>query len=297
MSFSLLISSLFSHSFPVFFSFFLSVFSFLLFLFTYFVSVQSQCTADWNGQNVDISALGQIPDSTASDTDECSGGMGYTYAAAFCRAVSAETSQGCNTASANFCQTNCAVGNGNGCPKPLAYPVSLMSQTTYSFLTDGDGNQIGVTMTGYNTPNQMDKQGIASVYCPNAPGAPAATTATSSDFPVGSTKCNGHTIVLTSQAACNLVSGKGHSNSKNGGGGGLSGGWIFCIILFVTVPVYFAVGCGLNYHKGSRSCGELTPNYAFWSAIPALMKDGAVFTWRKLRGLCGAKSTGTYETL
>ncbi len=166
-------------------------------------------------------------------------------------------------------------------------------------------NGAGATITGYNNGNQDDLQGVINIFCPGAPGAPAVGSPTSvaGIFPTGSTKCNLHTVSLSHPSACNLGGGNpnpgpGPNNpSPSHDNSGLSGGWIFCIILFTAVPTYFAIGCGLNYRKGSRSCSELTPNYTFWSAIPLLMKDGAVFTWRKLRGLCGAKNSGSYETL
>jgi len=102
-----------------------------------------------------------------------------------------------------------------------------------------------------------------------------------------------HTFTYTDPAAC-LGSSSSSSSSK------LSGGWVFCILVFVCFPVYFAAGCGWNYYKGARGITEMTPQYAFWSSIPGLMKDGALFSIRKIRGLCGstaAKTGGGYETL
>jgi hypothetical protein len=80
----------------------------------------------------------------------------------------------------------------------------------------------------------------------------------------------------------------------------ISGGWVFCIIIFVCTPVYFLIGCAINYRKGVPTWKERTPNLAFWSAIPGLCKDGCKYTWTKLRGLCGGatvRAAGTYETL
>ena len=131
---------------------------------------------------------------------------------------------------------------------------------------------------------------------------------------------------------------------------GLSGGWIFIIILLVTFPVYIVGGCVFKsqrkgttgmvreaaeqrereaatavlvcvltrFLRSSRCCAgvclasllfcfvsvradqESCPNVDFWRGLPGLCKDGCVFTFSKLRGLCaggGGAKAGSYETM
>jgi len=89
-----------------------------------------------------------------------------------------------------------------------------------------------------------------------------------------------------------------------GGGGpssshGLSGGWVFIIILSVVVPLYVAVGCVYKAKKLGASGIEMCPNIEFWRDLPSLLKDGIKFTWAKLRGLCGGSTTntGSYDSM
>jgi len=79
---------------------------------------------------------------------------------------------------------------------------------------------------------------------------------------------------------------------KGGGGGkdkgndssGLSGGSVFLIIFFVSLFVYFAAGAGYNYYQGKEGA-EIIPQVEFWKDLPFLVKDGAVFSFERIRGL------------
>jgi len=80
----------------------------------------------------------------------------------------------------------------------------------------------------------------------------------------------------------------------------LSGGWIFFIIVMVIIPVYIAVGCGWNHYKHrDSSWKEKCPQWGFWSLIPALVKDGCIYSWRKIaelfRRCFGGSRTDSYE--
>lgn len=88
-----------------------------------------------------------------------------------------------------------------------------------------------------------------------------------------------------------------------GGGGagekGISGGTVFLIIVLVSVFLYVVIGCIYNVKKNLMPVSEACPHKTFWLSIPGLVKDGCVFTWGKLRSLCGktqTTSSGEYET-
>ena len=63
--------------------------------------------------------------------------------------------------------------------------------------------------------------------------------------------------------------------------GGLSAGSVICIIFFVSVFLYIAIGM-LVKHKRYESRGvDMVPNVDFWREVPSLIKDGFRFTYGK----------------
>jgi hypothetical protein len=68
------------------------------------------------------------------------------------------------------------------------------------------------------------------------------------------------------------------------GEGGTSGGTVFLIILIVIIPVYIIGGClFMRYQRGTVTMKESCPHFEFWSTIPGLIKDGCIFTGKKLK--------------
>lgn len=69
--------------------------------------------------------------------------------------------------------------------------------------------------------------------------------------------------------------------------GGLSGGSIFLIILFVGLILYCLFGCVLNVKKNGKAVGlDAVPQREFWFvALPLLVKEGCIFTKGKCMGL------------
>jgi len=80
---------------------------------------------------------------------------------------------------------------------------------------------------------------------------------------------------------------------------GLSGGWIFIIILIVIIPIYIVVGYVYNSKKsGTKGIRENCPQAGFWFALPGLVKDGFRFTWDKTFGRLKSGGSGeSYETI
>jgi hypothetical protein len=73
---------------------------------------------------------------------------------------------------------------------------------------------------------------------------------------------------------------KGSGGGK--GGGGLSGGSIFLILLLVLAVVYLVAGILFNKFKRQATGVELIPNVGFWTSLPGLVKDGALFIVHKI---------------
>ena len=54
---------------------------------------------------------------------------------------------------------------------------------------------------------------------------------------------------------------------------GISGGWIFIIIVVVAIPIYILVGMAYQWKLKGKACGvEAIPNIEFWKDLPALIK-------------------------
>ena len=121
----------------------------------------------------------------------------------------------------------------------------------------------------------------------------------------GFENCNGWKFELNSKYVCTLPNGRG-----GGGGGeaksGLSGGSIFLILFFVGAFVYFVGGILFNKYRRGMTGTEVIPNIGFWRDLPGLVRDGCMFSFNKVRALCGGGRTGsllskgtgsTYETI
>lgn len=82
---------------------------------------------------------------------------------------------------------------------------------------------------------------------------------------------------------------------------GLSWGTIALIALFGLALVYLLAGCIFQRKvKGVSSLRESFPNHELWMDLPKLVKDGALFTVRKIRDCfarCRGKPTADYETI
>jgi len=98
-----------------------------------------------------------------------------------------------------------------------------------------------------------------------------------------------YNVIFNSEAAC-----PGYvSKSKRG----LSGGSVFLIIFFVSVPIYIAAGCFYKRRRMGAVGIEAVPCIDFWRDLPNLVKEGVAFTLLKLR--CGKGQTrgGGYDGL
>ena len=109
-------------------------------------------------------------------------------------------------------------------------------------------------------------------------------------------------FTFNSKYVCGLPKGGG----SGGAGHGLSGGSIFLILFFVGGFVYFVGGILFNKYRRGLSGSEMIPNISFWRDLPGLVRDGCMFSFNKVRGLCGGARTGsllskgtgsTYETI
>lgn len=66
--------------------------------------------------------------------------------------------------------------------------------------------------------------------------------------------------------------------------GGLSGGWIFIIILFSTFAAYAIFGSIINWKVRHQTGSAIFPNSSFWSGFGSLIKDGVFYIKGKISG-------------
>jgi len=202
---------------------------------------------------------------------------GYTYYVAFCNNVQ----QSPPAKFASFLQTA-----GTGGPWMIASwkeatptATALPSHTDGLILTTNNGDPCG------STP----RSSIITLTC--SPGGPLVPVTLPKV--TGGANCQ-YLVNMASSAACATTP------APPGGGGGphkISGGTIFLIILLVTTFLYIVLGCFYKTKYKGTTGRESCPNFTFWSTLPGLVKDGFVFTWSKLRGLCRGGGGEGYETV
>ncbi|PRP79099.1 hypothetical protein PROFUN_13161 [Planoprotostelium fungivorum] len=80
---------------------------------------------------------------------------------------------------------------------------------------------------------------------------------------------------LTTAAGCKRVP------QSPDGGGGIGAGWVICILVFVTVVLYWAVG-GIAIRVRTGAFG--VPNQNVWKETGSLITDGVKFSMSKVTG-------------
>ena len=76
--------------------------------------------------------------------------------------------------------------------------------------------------------------------------------------------------------------------------GGLQGGDIFILLIFLTATIYFGGGMVLNYQRtgGMKNGGTpVIPHVTFWRAVPGLVADGFRFVFVDRFGTAGGGGT------
>ncbi|XP_035689605.1 cation-dependent mannose-6-phosphate receptor-like [Branchiostoma floridae] len=141
---------------------------------------------------------------------------------------------------------------------------STDGQTTYSL-----GSQDSAAFTGDNTTVKLGYTGPA----PDNRQSEVTLTCTSgaTQFTVlgEDTSVSIYKFELKSPCAC-----PGASASCNSSG--ISGGWVFVIIVLVVLVVYLVGGIIFMSLVKKASGAERIPNVEFWKDLPILVKDGAV---------------------
>jgi len=160
----------------------------------------------------------------------------------------------------------------------------------WSYLNGNSSNGVQAVYTNgdgdcYNGGQKEDRQITMSFPC-------QATADATFAFATSSTDGCHYTLTYGTPAACPGNSGGSSSSSSS-----LSGGWIFVIVLLVSFVLYVVLGCLYKSQKLGATGMERCPNVDFWRDLPGLVKDGAVFLFRKCKSLCSSSGGDTYQNL
>jgi len=176
-------------------------------------------------------------------------------------------------------------------------PWSMASwKTNTPSATALPGGAKGLVLSMHNGDSCTPAPRVSIITLTCAQGGPVFP-ATPPTVDSTSTGCQ-YTFTMASSAACpssgptSPPPGPGAPGSKS-----ISGGTIFLIILLVSTFLYIVLGCFyMTKYKGTTG-RESCPNYTFWSSLPGLVKEGCMFTYHKLRGLCRRGGEEGYETV
>lgn len=173
-----------------------------------------------------------------------------------------------------------------------AYPTDQTGKHTWAEVANG----VQLIAWGQPAASGCEPSGVRSseitITCDSSVTGPTATLTGLDD-----STCV-YKFALTHASAC-----AGGNNNDNGGGSSLSGGSVFLIIFFVSLFVYVVAGCFYKrYKKGTTGMVESCPNNEFWMAVPGLVKEGFLYTFHKVKSLCGGgggstSSKSSYETI
>jgi len=148
--------------------------------------------------------------------------------------------------------------------------VGSASQPPISFAGLDGGKGVVATFTSPADKGGTVRKGLVTVNCNSEASQPQNIKIHNPNDPTG------YTISFDHALGCGT-----------GGGGALSGGSIFLILLFAGLAGYFLAGViFLGAVKGQRG-KEMIPNLGFWTLVPGLIQDGATFSIKKIKGMVG----------
>ncbi|KAK7488284.1 hypothetical protein BaRGS_00020443 [Batillaria attramentaria] len=221
------------------------------------------CTWTKDGGVIDISGLGnkdgtpRFKDVVATD--------GYSYSYNPCFPFQEES---CTQAA--VCQTD---GQGSYWQAGDASSVQLQDDDSTLF---------------YDATTDTYRSSFVKLICDQGATSPEFTA-------IGDTSYAEYHFELKTVCAC-----------PNGCGGGgpdvtftvelsISIGTILVIVFSVVFIMYLVGGVIWNRTRRGATGVEMVPNITLWRALPGLTKDGCLFTFSKVRGLCSAGRHGYEE--
>ena len=103
----------------------------------------------------------------------------------------------------------------------------------------------------------------------------------------------GFTMQLQSSRVCNVRPAAPSGPDDSSSTGGCTGGCVFVILFFVSLVLYAAGMVSWNFFRQGKRGVDLVPHKEFWLSVPGLIKDGVVFSFSRVRQLCGGGQGGS----
>jgi len=154
----------------------------------------------------------------------------------------------------------------------------------------------------YDNCNNALSQATIMYECINWPGDDTMSIVSAGSGP----ECQ-WIFQVNSMAVCAVNSPPSAASSSGGNSGGssgghnnedndsllLSGGSLFLILLLAVIVLYCVIGIAFMRLKKGATGSEMIPHQQFWRELPGLVKDGCVFSWRKLASCACQKGGGS----
>jgi len=228
------------------------------------------CTGTVGKFKYDLSGLSSA---TGGNDVTCQDKAGNTYYYRPCQPLKI---QQCNTIS----DTSPAACQKDTRKVPLYHDCGSVNQVGWSPRSAGQDKGFFMQFNG----GEEDRRLNVEFICDKNAGVGTLETANPTESPT-----HFYHLSWTTKYAC---PGGGDGDGKKGDGDdgpAISGGWIFIIVLLSVMFLYLVGGVAYNKFRKDAHGIELIPNHEFWFALPGLVWDGNVYTFKKLRGLCGAR--------
>ena len=161
-----------------------------------------------------------------------------------------------------------------------------LSQATWAIPNSQDP-AAGVTIIYGSTECAFTRLIKVNVYCDPTAVDAKVMSAQATD------SCT-YVMNINSVAGCPIRS---DSKKDDEGGMAISVGWLLIILFIVCIILYLIAGSLYKWKIKGVSLGiNLIPNIEFWKDLPFLVKDGVVFTYRKVFFCVGAVR-GRYDAV
>lgn len=189
--------------------------------------------------------------------------------------------------------------------------IGNQAQMSLSLLSSADISQINQRTQEHNPNFPTQDWGIKMMFPPLAQGDevvsvlvpcdPSATNAVLSNkpgmsylLPVSAGTSGGYMFVVPSPAGCPVGENDEGGRPDDGSSDGISGGWVFIILLLGGTLCYCIAGIVFKTQKYGVTGAEAIPNIEFWQDLPLLISDGCSFTYQTIAGLLGVGGADTH---
>lgn len=218
----------------------------------------TQCSCNLkDGRKISLWPIDNGKKSYARFTVPDKQGQGYQYRYSPCTPFSTGNI-GAECQNVLGCQSG---GIGAG-PFAIAYKDALFVDYNTNI------NMYTFTYTGSDTPNSGSRKMIIQLKCDKNAEEPSLEPFDDSTVPY-------YITTLTTKHVC-----LSDLQIKKA----LSIGSILCIVFFVLLVVFMAAGIAINKYALHKEGSDVVPLKSFWLDLPGLVKDGARFTYQKVRG-------------